>query len=203
MPASLSFFLTKLSEKAVQEVSSATVEPLYQIISSATLIDLDLVPKATLLQLQESLIVLLKTCDVEDTSASLFSLAILAKISSWQGSFKTLDLSTFVSDGQVMTNPHALNPGHQFFSVAKASKTLDLVVLKAILLCSRSCTLNSVEISGSLKLCTEIVQGVPSDDRSLWNLENMVKVKKLHEKMLRSDIDREVQDAVSPSAMTC
>ncbi len=198
MPASFSSFLRSSSEKAIQNPSYKTIEPLCRAFSSLTLKNLGILPPSTLLTLQNSLITTLKARDVEDVSTSLLSLAILAKISSCQWPCEGFEGPNPPSGGQILIDAHATIPGRRFFSAAKASKTLDLVVLKAILLCSRSCTLSSSRISGSLKLCTQVIDAVPNSERSSWNMENSVKVKKLYEKVMRSDIDRNVQDAVSP-----
>ena len=202
MPASFPLLLQSLSEKAVQNLSYETIEPMYLAFSRVTSRDLNFVADTTLVRLQDSLIVVLKTSDVEEISTSLLSLAMLAKIASWQGAYRTSKDSITASDGENMTDIDALTPACRFFSTMKASKTLDLVAMKAILLCSRSCVLKSTLISARLRICAEIVEAVQSSERSSWIIKNSAMSKKLCEKILRPDLEREVQDAVSSTADT-
>ena len=204
MPACYSTFLSKLSEKAVHNLSYETLKPIHQTFSSLASSDLDTIPTNILVQLQDSLILVLRTHEVEEVSTSLFSLAVLARLASWPGLCSTLENSAQASDANPSTVPQTLLPARQFFGPKRVSKTLDLVVLKAIMICSRNCTLTSNASTESLQLCVEIVRAVENSERSSWVTNNSGKVKKLYEKVLRSDIAREVQGAVSVSSwFTC
>ena len=197
VPAPYPTFLSRLSEKAIHNHSLRTIRPVYQAFSSLSFSDLDIMPADLLTRLQDSLIMVLRTHDIEEVSTSLFSLALLARLASWPEPRSTSQKPAQAVDANYFKDCQTLLQARQFFSAKRASKTLDLVALKAIMFCSCSCTLGSNEAIESLQLCTEIVQAVESSERSSWVAKNSGKAKKLCEKVLRSDIDGEVQGVVS------
>ena len=200
MPASYSKFLSKLSEHAVYNLSYNTIKPVYQTYSSLASSDLEILSIDVLVQLQDSLIVVLRTYHVDEVSTSLFSLAVLARLASLPGPCSTLEDSAQASGANISNSPQTLLPARQFFSAKRASKTLDLVVLKAVMLCSRSSAIKSNEAIEGLHLCAEIARAVESSERLSWLNKNSGKAKKLYEKILQTDIDRDVQAAVSLSS---
>lgn len=142
---------------------------------------------------------------MEDHSSNLICLAILAKFAFaglptgrfLQGSNGSSYLQMISSSVEpISATPERYNSARQFFNTSRASKTLDVVVLKVIFACSLSCDLCSSEIIESLKLSEEIVDAICIDEKKSWMLKNGAKGKKLLEKILRSDIEMGVQHAV-------
>ena len=178
-------------------LSIETIKPVYQAISSLDLENLDNLPINTLSQLQDSLITVLTRYEVSEVSMSLFCLAVLARLASWD---RRLARCKGVSDN---LHDDPLSPGqnlttaNQFFSTKRVSKTLDLVALKAIMICSSTCTLMTSIKEESLRLCTKIVQAIESRDRWSWAAKNSIKMTKLLEKALQPNLDDGVQWAVS------
>lgn len=178
------------------------------ILSGLTPKFLDVVPFDSVSRLQDQLIGILRGLAVEAHSSNLLCLAILAKLA-----FAHLPMGKLLptsnsssllqiipsSDEPPFATPDRYQPARQFFNTSRASKTLDVVVLKVILTCSRSCDLCSTEIVESLKLSEEIVDAICIEEKKLWISKNGAKSKKLYEKILRSDIERGVQHAVSSS----
>lgn len=158
-----------------------------------------MMPPDLLIELQEHLLNILRALEAADHSANLLCLAILAKLAS-------ADLTNLESLGQPLgsdvsppdtsssSEPNRASvvncsSAKHFFTAKRASKTLDLVVLKVILACSRSCSLSSSEIIESLQLSEEIVDAVDKDEKRTWMLKNSFKSRKLLDKVLRPDID--------------
>ncbi len=189
-------------ERGVQAPSAENIRPLYSILSGIGFNFLDILPLEIVNRFQSQLIKILKSLEVEDHSANLICLAILANVAS------QAVMNSTASDGSCMPNATSsriqdeppssdrYQSSRQFFTAKRASKTLDLVVLKVILSCSRSCSLRLDEVMESLSLSQEIIDAVPCSERSSWMERNSGKVKKLSEKILRHDIDRELECAV-------
>ena len=163
---------------------------------------LDILPLEIVFRFQSQLIKILKGLEVEDHSANIICLAVLANLASLEIADSTeLDRSympdaTSSRNQDVPQSGDRYQPARQFFTAKRASKTLDLVVLKVILACSKNCLLGLDEIVESLKLSTEIIDAVPLSERSCWIERNAAKVKKLSEKILRHNLDSEVACAV-------
>ena len=168
---------------------------------------LKMMPADLLIRLQEHLLKMLRVLEAGDHSANLLCLAILAKIASSEvthmetlerplGSDKVCSPNTSPSPGPTRSLTVNYNSAKHFFTAKRASKTLDLVVLKVILACSRSCSLSSSEIIESLRISEEIVDAIGNEEKRTWMLKNSTKSRKLHEKILRPGIDIGVRCAV-------
>lgn len=169
-----------------------------------------MIPADLLIGLQEKLVQILRALEAADHSANLLCLAILAKLASTELThLETLErplssgkiLSPDASPSNKLASALVVSYGSaaQFFTAKRAFKTLDLVVLKVILACSRSCSLPSSEITESLKVSEEIVDAVGKDEKRIWMLKNSIKTRKLYEKVLRPDINIGVRCAVGTS----
>lgn len=201
-PAAVASFLQKLLEKAVQAPSAETIRPIYSILSGVGYSFLDILPLETVNRFQLQLIQILKGLEVEEHSANLICLAILANLAAREitGSTASDALSlpdaTSTRNQDVSESNDRYHAARQFFTAKRASKTLDLVVLKVILSCSKVCSLRRDEVMESLKLSEEIVDAVSSGERSSWMDRNAAKVKKLSDKILHHDLDGDTQCAV-------
>lgn len=175
------------------------------VLSGATSGFLDDLPADSVIRLQDQLIRMLRGLAVEDHSSDLLCLAILAifafseppKSNLLLDSDSSPPLRTLSSGDRLgFTTPERYKSARQFFNTSRASKMLDLVVLKVILACSRGCNLCSSEIVESLKLSEEITNTICIEEKKLWMAKNSAKAKKLFEKILRPDIEQEIQYAV-------
>lgn len=169
-----------------------------------------MMPADLVIGLQDNLLQILRALEATDHSANLLCLAIFAKLASTEPTyFQALDRplwsdSVLSPDTSPSNEPisgllGSCGSAKQFFTSKRACKTLDLVVLKAIMACSCSCSLPSSEIIESLKISEEIVDAVGKDEKRIWMLKNSIKIRKLHEKILRPDINIGVRCAVGTS----
>ena len=203
VPSALASFLQKLVERGVQAPTAENIRPIYSTLSSVGFSFLDILPLEIVVRLQSQLIKILKGLEVEDHSANLICLAVLANIASLDTASSIQSDRLCMPDatsprGQDVPQPNdRYQPARQFFTAKRASKTLDLVVLKVILSCSKNCSLRLDEIVESLKLSGEIINAVSSSERSCWKERNPAKINKLYEKILRYDLDKQVACAVS------
>jgi len=194
--AAVASFLQKLLEKAVQAPSTKNIRPIYSILSGVGFSFLDILPLETVNRFQLQLIKILKGLEVEDHSANLICLAILANLATREITDSTVSDELSILDATSTRNHDVselndrYHAARQFFTAKRASKTLDLVVLKVILSCSKICSLRRDEVMESLKLSEEIIDAIPSGERSSWMDRNVVKIKKLSNKVLHHDLDR-------------
>lgn len=188
LPAAYPAFLQKILERAILCLSPATIRPIYQITSSLGDGKLDDIPQDLLSRLQESLLAVLRNVEVQENAVSLYSLAVLARIATHAGSSLTRQSTVSTS----ISSQIPLQPALQFFN-KRVHKTLDLVVLKVILYCSRSCMLQPSEATDNLQLCLDTLEAIAPEAKVVWLAQNGAKAKKLCEKVLRPDIVNEVQ----------
>lgn len=203
VPAAVAPFLQKILEKAVQAPSAENIRPIHSILSGVGYGFLDILPLETVNRFQLQLIQILKGLEVEEHSANLICLAILANLAARKITDSTASDASSPPDATSTRNQDVfeLNDRYHaarlFFTFKRATKTLDLVVLKVILSCSKVCSLRHDEVMESLKLSEEIVDAVSSGERSSWMDRNAAKVKKLSDKIVHHDLDRDTKCAVS------
>lgn len=171
---------------------------------------LDALPIDVLTHLQDQLVEVLTKLDIDDRFGDLLCLGLLAKFASRPCNSSRItpsnNLCSTIEEGFPRTADRYVS-ARKLFEVKRAPKMLDLAVIRAITACSETCMLSPIEISESLKLSGEIVDAFGRDEKQAWIAKNAGKVKKLHKKMLRADIDPGVQCAVCdcpplPFAMT-
>ena len=142
-PAILSAFIIKVLDKVVQSPSADPIKLIYNIFCGLTLDVLDTLPIDLLARLQDQLIKLLRVPEVDDHSANLICLAILAKLKSLESTVsvaggrssasdcRSTSLDAISSDGQPILKPiDRYSSTRQFFTAKRSAKTLDLVTLK-------------------------------------------------------------------------
>lgn len=158
---------------------------------------LKVVPHDVLACFQDELIKTLKGLDVEAQSVHLFCLAVLASQKTYHVDCerhrkpKTSNLLSPVEQTRAVLSTQ------QFFGSKRAHKTLDLVVLKAIRICSTGCLLSLDEATESLRLSRTIIEAINRSERSIWVSQSLKKADKLCEKITRDGISQELQCAVS------
>ncbi|KAL2042947.1 hypothetical protein N7G274_004005 [Stereocaulon virgatum] len=180
IPSTFPVFLTGLVEKAVCTLSPATIRPIYHVLSAVGSSYLDALPIDVLTHLQDRLVEVLTKLDMDDHFGDLLCLGVLAKFACRsRNSAVTAQLNNVGSppgEGGPTTADRYVS-ARKLFEVKRAPKTLDLAVIRAITACSESCTLSPNEISEKM------------------GRKNSGKVKKLNKKILRADIDPDVQCA--------
>ena len=161
-----------------------TLKPLYTLITGLGTGLLDILPSKSIVRLQEELIAILSK-SVQDPSVSLLCLAVFAKM-------------TAKGDKEVnQDDPYY--PAKRLFT-RKASKTLDLVVLWAVQMCSSTTlkTTDGTQAMENLRLASKIIGVVDVQARNAWIAlsDNLKLVRRLQEKILRQGVNRDVQVAV-------
>ena len=192
-------FLAGLVAKAGSSLSPGTIRPIYQVLSGVGSSFLDALPVDVLTHLQDRLVEVLTKLDMEDRFGDLLCLGVLAKSASRP--FKSSkaaplnSLGSSIGAGEAKTADQYVS-ARKLFEAKRAPKTLDLAVIRAITACSESCTLSLDEISESLRLSGEIVDAFGGEEKQAWIGKNVGKVRKLHRKIARADIDPGIQCAV-------
>ena len=200
VPAASSVFLNKVLARAVAKPSSDTIRPIYLILSGLGCSGVWASSQTLLVRLQEELKQILNCRrDYEDQLSTLLCLAVFARLASAQ---------LFASDGRrdssCLSTPGISDEGLQnrliiaqkFFGPQRASKTLDLTVASARILCSQSCVATLDSIIEGLSLCREIVKSVAIVDKRKWLTNRTSMSKAPIDGILRSDLDHSVQSAV-------
>ncbi|KAL9029679.1 MAG: hypothetical protein Q9196_002103 [Gyalolechia fulgens] len=144
---------------------------------------------------------MLQIVDLEDHVSSLYCLAVLAVMSSSPhaaASTSEHDPSPPLARelSSTVKQPESYHVARQYFTLKRASKTLDLVVLKVIFACSKSCALSPAAILESLQLSNTVIEAVDVRDRQQWMSHDRGKFRKLVEKIVLYDPQSEVMCAV-------
>ena len=184
VPAPLPAFLLRVLDRASESPSVLTVKPFYSLITGVGTGLLDILPSKNIVRLQEQLIDILSR-SVQDPSVSLLCLAVLARISA--------------DRDEEVNQDDPYYPAKRLFS-KKASKTLDLVVLWAVQMCSSTAleNMDDSQAMENLKLAAEIICVVDAHPRSTWIAlpDNLKLIRRLQGKILRQDVNRDVKVAV-------
>ncbi|KAL8783977.1 MAG: hypothetical protein Q9213_004228 [Squamulea squamosa] len=194
----ISPFLAKLLNNAAQSPCADNIRPVYIILSGCGSHLLGTLPSDVIARTQEQFKNLLHTVKfgLDDNCANLFCLAVLAVISEGENRkpMQEQEPSPPPAARTPMTVESAsgFNEARQFFVSKRATKTMDLVVLKMIYACSKSCKLNTSEIVESLQLSNMILRAIDDVDRASWMARSQVKVSKLIEKVISSGHSSEV-----------
>lgn len=185
-PARIPVFLTKLLSDVAQDPCAARIKPLYDVmkglLSNADLIRL--LPNDLMEAFQREGTKILR--NLNDPLGTLLSLATFTRIRKlWRPRDNT------------QKQPQWLANICQIFEIKSCNKTLDLVVISAVMACSPSSngyTLN--ERTLLVRLAIEICHEIDDELRKIWLSANSPKLSKLCEKLKRPDIDAELQVTV-------
>ncbi|KAL9021841.1 MAG: hypothetical protein Q9185_000968 [Variospora sp. 1 TL-2023] len=186
VPISITPFLTSHLDKALETPSTHTIGPIFKILSGVGPHSLDALPLDLVARLQEQFKKLLQTVGTQQHMTDLFCLAVLAVMASSQSSSSTsqekLPSRNTEHEASTINQSRVCNEARQYLS-KRAAKTLDLVVLKIIFVCSKSCTLTASEVIESLRLSQEIINAIDTADRRSWMVNDKGKLRKLVEKV--------------------
>lgn len=186
VPAQVPVFLNKLLSDVAQNPCAAKLKPLCDVmqglLSNADLIQL--IPHNLMEAFQREGTKILK--NLNDPLGTLLSLATFARIRKlWKPSNSTQE------------KPQWLGNICQIFGPKSSNKTLDLVVISAVMACSTSSngyTLNERILL--VRLAMEICHEIDEDLRKTWLSANSSKLAKLCEKLKQPDINAELQVTV-------
>jgi len=199
IPAGLPAFVLQLLDNAVQDVSAGSLRPLYLTIKGVGASLLGVLPPGKLLHLQEELITVLRNLD---HSASLHCLAIFATLCAdkqcqpvTEDALSSQESESCMKSASTQTGD-IYQPARQFFGSKKASKTLDLVILRAIQSCSSASKLGPAQSIETLQLVREIFEAVKPAEKATWVQKNAAKIRKLNDKVRSSEVDVGVRLAV-------
>ncbi|KAL8725365.1 MAG: hypothetical protein Q9181_006445 [Wetmoreana brouardii] len=198
IPSSASSFLSSLLEEASREPSADSIRPIYRILSGAGSYLLDALPPKVIARMQAKFKNMLQGREAKDISTMhLLCVAVLALMSSLtptprlervHSSFPTLGSETM---------PGRSANYHSARQWERASKTLDMAVIKAISASSVTCPLSAPEIIENLHLSNTMIKAVDVGVRASWMANDRSKVKKLIEKVSAHDPQSEVLYALS------
>jgi hypothetical protein len=185
-PARLGAFITRLVEEMVHEPCARTINPLYRamaaLLGNSNL--LGALPEETMAHFQTECTKTLR--NLSDHMGSLLCLATFARIQSvWA---PTQECKVREHPG-----PLWLENVSQFFGPKRAQKTLDLVVMSAIMACSATCALSAEEAVDSVRLAIEICENVHQEQKEIWIKTNALRMAKLCEKLTRNGIHIDLQ----------
>ncbi|MCJ1245812.1 hypothetical protein MMC30_003016 [Trapelia coarctata] len=191
-PAALPAFVLQLLDDAVQNVSAASLRPLYLTIKGVGTSLLGVLPPRKLMHLQTELITILRNLD---HSANLHCLAIFATLCAGnqcqhgaENALSSQDSESCMGSAVAQTED-IYQPARQFFGAKKACKTLDLVILRAIQSCSSASKMGPAQAIETLQLAREILQAVEHSEKVLWVQKNAAKIRKLYDKVRPSEVD--------------
>ncbi|KAL2353796.1 hypothetical protein BJ546DRAFT_845710 [Cryomyces antarcticus] len=183
LPASGQTFFVHAFEKAAQSPSAATIERVYIMLDGACRGLPAILSRENLTRFEDHLFRILKTVNtVEDQSLSLLCLGIMTKMACATTSRASIARARWRSEA-----------AQQFFTGAKAPKTMQLIVLRVIWACKGNVGIQHSEAYTSVRLGNEILKAVDTDLRNDWIRRNTPIVRKLHEKVLTSDARPELQ----------
>ncbi|MCJ1384255.1 hypothetical protein MMC17_007371 [Xylographa soralifera] len=194
VPAALPAFALQVLDGAVMSPSAATLGLLYTVLKGIGSDLLQVLPPRKSAHLQDQLIKLLRNFD--DHKVNLLCLAIFALLCSSQPVWSVCEEHSSLQDSQALkasteARSEDVCCAARLFFTLKAQKTLELVVLRSIMLCSSSITPS--DAISSLMLAREILDTVDAIERSNWVEKNKLKVRKLYEKVRKPEIDRTVR----------
>ncbi|KAL8873227.1 MAG: hypothetical protein Q9174_001274 [Haloplaca sp. 1 TL-2023] len=137
----------------------------------------------------------------KDDTAELFCLAVLALISMQLSATHPSTPSEYVLPTVTRAPPNDDHRGSRpsarsYFTSKRAYQTLNLVVLKAAIVCSASCSLSVGHIVEQLHLSKLVIEAIDITERSAWVEKERQKGQKLIEKILVCGSRLEVRDAL-------
>lgn len=180
LPDQTEQFVSKICDSAVQHPSIWNIARLHKIVRGSCSELLAALPHQALQRLAERVIGIVKiTKATEEDSPILFCISILA-------SLKQVCDDKFLEYGVLH---HAAN---EFFHGAKCTKTIQLVLLRAIWACKGSTVTPFEGAVGCLRLAREILESIDQNTLSTWRNSHALIVRKLIEKVSNCHSDSEM-----------
>ena len=202
IPASVSPFISVLLEKASVNPCAGTFRPIFKVLAGSGTHLLDALSGKLITDTVETFKKMIHSIRGKDDTAELFCLAVLALISMQLLATQPSTPPGYVLPSATRVSPNDKHRGSRlfaqsYFTSKRAYQTLNVVVLKAAIVCSASCSLPASHIVEKLHLSRLVIQAVDIADRSAWLEKERQKSQKLIEKvLLLCGSQLEVRDAV-------
>ena len=169
----------KICDLAAQHPSIKNIARLYRIVRGPCRELLVALPHQTLHRLEERVIGIVKVTKVTDEdSPILFSISILASLKQ-------------AHDEHSLQSGILHHAAYEFFHGTKCTKTMQLVLLRAVWACKDSSATPFEGAVGCLRLAREIFENIDSNILNTWRLDNAPIIRKLVEKVSSCHLDSE------------
>ncbi|KAK2802179.1 hypothetical protein FQN51_004860 [Onygenales sp. PD_10] len=168
----------------VQNPCVETVRPLYSVMKGICANLLEILPEETMTNFQTQATKILR--NMNDHVGSLLCFAMFARVTS---------MRCVLPPGQ----PPWFQSICHFFDATRGMKTLDLIVLRAILSCSGNTHLSVADSIECLELAKEVCDSIDVVQKNEWIRNNKPKVVKLCEKILKPGTNNQIQMMMLPN----
>ena len=188
-------FVASVANTAIKSPSAVTFRQLYSLLSCRQASLLEELPEEAVQDVLQQLLRALKQSETQ--SMHLLCLGVLARLMATRKRLLPQDSQPRdAASGHPSQQQHG-SPNNdlivQFFDGQKASKTVQLVVLKVILACSADGPPSSDDAVDDILLATEIADAVSLAIKSSWVESNPKAMAKLYERILRPTLSVPLQ----------
>ncbi|KAF2170371.1 hypothetical protein M409DRAFT_64136 [Zasmidium cellare ATCC 36951] len=198
LPAEVQALFVQLVEEAARRPSSATIEPVYRLLTGTGNLLLGILSPYVAVRFEEHLLDILKNgSGPNDQGLGLYCLSIMNVVCCSMDPEFRLTASSYHSEDFLASTPTSsrwkAEAMQQFFTGSKAQRSLHLLALVTIWAINKS----SLEATGEkvrcLVLVNEVVTAIPVDLRKNWCTANPVMVRKLQEKLCAENQDETIK----------
>lgn len=194
LPASAQVLLHQLFEKAVIQPTAESVRPVHMLLRGACAELPSILPQETLNNFQNRLEQMMKTVKtIEEQSLSLYCLAVMAQLTQPQAA-ERIEKPVFEARKRAPVEATLV-----WFVGAKAPKTIHLLLLQVLFACSNDKSNLKETAFTRVQLAREALAAVQGNKLSDWVQANSPLVRKLHEKLLLTDLPTNLHLEVSIS----
>lgn len=199
LPASAQTFFTKVFERAVQNPTIDTVEPVYVLLRGACEELLEILPQSSLDDFRDHLTRMMRIVkSMEDQLLCLFCLATIARINSQHIDPRRPTKMMCSQQSSQVPSPRAPSARtredvQKFYCGERASKTMHLLALQVIYACRKDHTVTQATTIKHVRLAREVASAVESSARYAWAEGNPAIVRKLYEKTTQTPFFHAVQ----------
>lgn len=198
LPAEVQTLFMQLVDEAARRPSSATIEPVYRLLTGTGNLLLGILSPDVAAKFEEHLLDILKNgSGPNDQGLGLYCLSIMNVVCcSIDPEFRLTASSYHNSDflaSTPMSSRWKAEAMQQFFTGSKAHKSLQLLTLVTMWGISKSTTDFAGEKIRCLVLVNQVVTAIPADLRKNWCAANTVMVRKLQEKLCAENQDETVK----------
>lgn len=199
MPAEAQTLFIRQFDQAAEEPSLPNLRRVYHILKGTSSLLLGLLSSSSLHRLEEHLFDILRNNKGENQSLSLYCLAIIKMTAcesknDFCNSNSQYDTQELLASTQLAsTSRWTPETMQQFFTDTKAQKTVQLVVLRAMLACTVSTSEPFDERMESLLLANEVVAAVAPHLREIWRKANSLVVGKLQDKVMSPSLEAQLK----------
>jgi outer membrane murein-binding lipoprotein Lpp len=195
-PAVVGHFFIRVVDDAVNSPSIETLKPVYRMASGFGVALLEMLPSGKALEFEERMLRLLSA---NDHLVNVLCLAISAVlVSSKNRSDALVSLQSGMQSPlpqhctSVQSNSYDCHRLKKLFN-EKAKKTIQLIVLRVTFACSRNKIMTPEQSIDGVEQAVLVIENIDEHYKSCWTEENSDHVKKLHQKVLQTQDNPELQ----------